>query len=75
VPATKIVLQIFVAGALFFEVVTSVPAVYSILGGARGRMSGHVFFKLSQVRRLLVSNQWNVANYNVRFLNVFSKIY
>ncbi|MDA9461262.1 hypothetical protein B835_1153 [Enterococcus mundtii 3F] len=35
-PATKIVFQIFVAGALFSEKVTSVPAVYSVLGGAKG---------------------------------------
>ncbi|MDA9460386.1 hypothetical protein B835_262 [Enterococcus mundtii 3F] len=26
-------------GALFFEEVTSVPAVYLVLGGAKGRMS------------------------------------
>ncbi|WP_146095571.1 hypothetical protein [Enterococcus mundtii] len=42
-PATKIVLQIFVAGALFFKEVISIPTVYSIFGGARGRMSGDGF--------------------------------
>ncbi|PTO38622.1 hypothetical protein C6P52_08510 [Enterococcus mundtii] len=38
-PSTKIIFQIFVNGALFFEEVTSVPAVYLVLGGAKGRMS------------------------------------
>ena len=42
----KIVLQIFVDGALFLEEVTSVPAVYSVSGGGRGRLSQSLFVRI-----------------------------
>jgi len=42
----KIVLQIFVDGALFLEEVTSVHTVYSVSGGGRGWVSQSLFVRI-----------------------------
>lgn len=39
----KIVLQFFVADALFSEEVTSVPTVYAVLEGGKGLTTHHSF--------------------------------
>ncbi|PTO40354.1 hypothetical protein C6P52_00150 [Enterococcus mundtii] len=50
-------------GALFFEEVTSVPAVYSVLDGASERMSRHLLADLAVLDTVIIPSTFIETTY------------